>query len=43
MRPRQLQPKTPRELEAIRLKCLEKQPARRYGAAADLAADLGRF
>ena len=43
VRPRQLQPTTPRELEAICLKCLEKQPRRRYGAAADLAADLGRW
>jgi WD40 repeat protein len=43
VRPRQLQPTTPRELEAVCLKCLEKQPSRRYAAAADLAADLGRW
>ncbi len=43
VRPRQLQPTTPRELEAICLKCLEKQPGRRYGSAAKLAADLGRW
>ena len=43
VRPRQLQPTTPLELEAICLKCLEKQPGRRYGTSADLAADLGRW
>ncbi len=41
--PRQLQSKTPRDLETICLKCLEKQPGRRYATAAELADELGRW
>src|SRR5262249_7990331 len=42
-RPRQLNPRVPEDLEAVVLKCLEKDRARRYATAGELAADLSRW
>lgn len=41
--PGKLVPKLPRDLNTIVMKCLEKQPGRRYATAQALADDLGRF
>lgn len=41
--PSRLRLGVPADLEAVCLKCLEKDPGRRYPTATELAADLGRF
>jgi WD40 repeat protein/tRNA A-37 threonylcarbamoyl transferase component Bud32 len=43
VRPRQINPKIPADLETVCLKALEKQPARRYPDALAFADDLRRF
>jgi serine/threonine-protein kinase len=41
--PRELTPSIPRDLDTIVLKCLERDPSRRYDSARAVAEELGRF
>ncbi len=41
--PRRLNPVLPRDVDVICLRCIQKDPKRRYGSAQELADDLGRF
>src|SRR5260370_34465099 len=41
--PRRIRPDVPADLEAICLKCLEKEPEQRYATGHAFADDLGRF
>jgi tRNA A-37 threonylcarbamoyl transferase component Bud32 len=41
--PSKINPRMPRDLETICLKCLEKDPSRRYASAVELVSDLKRW
>jgi eukaryotic-like serine/threonine-protein kinase len=43
IRPREIDPSIPLDLETVILKSLESDPNRRYASADEMAADLGRF
>lgn len=43
VRPRQINPRVPKDLETICLKCLAKEPSRRYASALEVAEELGAF